>query len=219
VLEKASSRLLALGAGALLLALIPFPALPGHAGSFGRPTFGVGSASEVRSWPDFRNHFLKAHPRSMPEALEPPIQAVTVNWVRALGRYFEARKRAIARIRRAYLRMIARLQSSSVVAPVGSTVPAGVIRTAVEKAFGSEAEHALAVMQCENPGLDPTAIHHDSDGSSDWGLFQINIVYNRGAFDYAEHLLDPWYNIAVAANVYRSRGWGDWTCGRILGLA
>lgn len=204
-----------------MLTLIPFPASPGYAQPAARPAFTSDPASGARSWPDFRKHFLKAHPHYLPEALEPPIQGVTVNWVRALGRYIVARERAITRIHTAYLKMIARLQSSAAgtIVPVVSTVPAGAIRTAVENAFGSEAEHALAVLQCENPELNPSAIHYDGDGTSDWGLFQINIVYNRGAFDSPQHLLDPWYNITVAANVYRSRGWGDWTCGRILGLA
>ena len=94
----------------------------------------------------------------------------------------------------------------------------GPILSAIAEAFGSEAEHALAVLRCENPEGNPSAIHLDGDGTSDWGLFQINIVYNRDALDYPEHLLDPWYNIQVAARVYRQRGWGDWTCGRSLGL-
>jgi hypothetical protein len=123
-------------------------------------------------------------------------------------------------MRQAYLRLVARFQSASTTPdPVVSTIPQGALRTAVERAFGSEAEHALAVLQCENPTLNPSAIHHDGDGSSDWGLFQINIVYNLGAFDYPQHLLDPWYNISVAASVWRTRGWGDWTCERILGLS
>jgi hypothetical protein len=217
--RKASSRLLALGAGALLIALVPFPALPGHAQPAGWPPLGTRLASGVQSWPDYRNDFLKAHPRFLPKAPEPPSQGITQYWVRVLGRYLRAQDRGISRIRKAYLKMLTRVQGSRVALPVASTVPAGAIRTAVEKAFGSQAEHALAVLQCENPDLNPSAIHYDGDGTSDWGLFQINIVYNRGAFDYPQHLLDPWYNISVAVNVYRSRGWGDWTCGRILGLA
>jgi hypothetical protein len=183
------------------------------------PTAGMASAdpaaSSVQSWPDFRNQFLKLHRHYLPLAPEAPNEGLTRAWVRWQGRYFRAREKAMARIRKAYLKVA---DASHHPYWVASTIASGAIRTAVMRAFGSEGEHALAVLQCENPTLNPNAIHHDADGTSDWGLFQINIVYNRGAFDTAQHLLDPLYNISVAANIYHARGWGDWTCGRLLGL-
>jgi hypothetical protein len=101
---------------------------------------------------------------------------------------------------------------------IAATTSADSIRSAVGAAFGPEAQHALAVLGCENPALDPSAIHHNLDGTSDWGLFQINIVYDRWAFDFPKHLLDADYNIEVAVRTYRALGWHDWTCGRRLGL-
>jgi hypothetical protein len=203
--RRFTNGLIAIGVGAALVA----------------PMAGVASADPaapaVQSWPDFRNHFLKLHRHYLPEAPEPPGDSLTHAWVRWQGRYFEAREKAMARIRKAYLKM---KMASAAQHPrfVVSTIPPGAIRAAVLQAFGSEGEHALAVLQCENPDLNPNAIHQDADGTSDWGLFQINIVYNRGAFDTPQHLLDPLYNIAVAESIYRAKGWGDWTCGRLLGL-
>jgi len=204
-------RLLTLGVGSLLVTLLPMTALPARAAS---------ASSATRSWPDYRDEFLKKHPHYLPKQLDPPAEVLTRAWVHAQGQYFLARSKALARIRRAYLRTLSAIAApASGVTYFHSNVPAGAIRDAVLRAFGSEGQHALAVMQCEDPTLSPNAIHHDGDGTSDWGLFQINIVYNRGAFDYPEHLLDPFYNIAVAASIYRARGWGDWSCGRLLGLA
>jgi hypothetical protein len=200
---KVMSRLLTLGVGALLVTLMP---VPGPAGS---------APAATQSWPDFRSDFLKLHKHYLPVAPEAPEEAITGTWLRAQGRYFHARGRAIARIRTAYQDMVRQSEGRFWFV---SRIAAGAIRTAVLRAFGSEGEHALAVLACENPELNPGAIHNDGDGSSDWGLFQINIVYNRGNFDYPEHLLDPLYNITVAANVYHERGWRDWTCGRLLGL-
>jgi hypothetical protein len=200
---KLISRLLALGVGALLVALMP---MPGPVAS---------AASATQSWPDFRNDFLKRHKHYLPEAPPAPVEAITGAWLRAQGQYFHARARAIARIRKAYLKVVHKSEGRIWFV---SRIAAGAIRTAVLRAFGSEGEHALAVLVCENPGLNPGAIHYNGDGTSDWGLFQINIYYNRGAFDDPQHLLDPLYNIAVAAAVYQQRGWHDWTCGRLLGL-
>jgi hypothetical protein len=194
---------LTLGVGALLVALMP---VPGPAGS---------AAAATQSWPDFRSDFLKLHKHYLPAAPKAPAEAITGAWLRLQGKYFQARTRAIARIRKAYLKMVHESEGRFWFV---STIAAGAIRTAVMRAFGSEGEHALAVLSCENPELNPSAIHYNGDGTSDWGLFQINIVYNRGNFDYPQHLLDPLYNIAVAANVYHQRGWRDWTCGRLLGL-
>jgi hypothetical protein len=202
--RRIALRLLAPTVTALMVALATTPAPP------------AAAASETLSWPDFRSQFLKQHRHYLPTPVKPPREGVTHAWLRWQARYFAARARAMARIRRAYSRTL----KASIPARrlFTSTVPPGAIRTAVLQAFGAEGEHALAVLQCENPGLNAGAIHHNGDGTSDWGLFQINIVYNRGAFDYAEHLLDPWYNISVAAGIYGQRGWGDWTCGRLLGL-
>jgi hypothetical protein len=177
----------------------------------------LSSAATTPTWPDFRADFLKKHRHFLPAAPPPLAEGITRAWVDAQARYFRARSRALTRVRKAYLRLMAATSTAAPSSPA-FYVPSGALRTAIERAFGSEATHAFAVVECENPTLNAKAIHYNGDGTSDWGLFQINIVYNAGAFDYAEHLLDPWYNIQVAANIYRSRGWGDWTCGRLLGL-
>jgi Lysozyme like domain len=184
------------------------------------PLAGPGGSvsAATQSWPDFRNEFLQRHKHYLPAAPKAPAEAITGAWLRAQGRYFHARARAIARIRKAYLKMSRESHQGEGPVWFVSRIASGDIRTAVLRAFGSEGEHALAVLACENPEMNPAAIHYNGDGTSDWGLFQINIYYNRGNFDYPQHLLDPFYNIAVAANVYHQRGWHDWTCGRLLGL-
>jgi hypothetical protein len=200
---KVTSRLLTVGVGALLVALMP---VSGQ---------GASAVSATQSWPDFRNDFLNLHKHYLPRAPKAPEEAITGTWLRMQGRYFHARARAIARIRKAYEQMVERTQGRFWFV---SRIAAGAIRTAVLQAFGSEGEHALAVLACENPELNPGAVHYNGDGTSDWGLFQINTTYNAGNFDTAQHLLDPLYNIQVAATVYHQRGWDDWTCGRLLGL-
>jgi hypothetical protein len=198
---KMTRRSVAIATAALVLTLSP----------------SSSSAATSPTWPDFRADFLKKHRHYLPVAPEPLAEGITRPWVEAQARYFRARSRALSRIRKAHRRLMAASTTRSPSYPA-FYIPPAALRAAIERAFGSEANHAFAVLECENPTLNARAIHYDGDGTSDWGLFQINIVYNAGAFDYAEHLLDPWYNIQVAANVYRSRGWDDWTCGRLVGL-
>ena len=68
---------------------------------------------------------------------------------------------------------------------------------------------AVAVSLAENGARDTNAIHHNSDGSSDYGAWQINSVH---ADLFATHTWNTLAgNAAMAYAVYQSQGWGAWT--------
>jgi hypothetical protein len=66
---------------------------------------------------------------------------------------------------------------------------------------------AAAIAMAESSG-NTQAVDHDSNGSTDYGLWQINSVHG---YDPARLLNDPNYNAKAALAVYQSSGWGAWT--------
>lgn len=70
-----------------------------------------------------------------------------------------------------------------------------------------------------NPGV----IHPNSNGSKDYGLFQINDIHApviKKVFGYSmDDLLDPEKNIKVASWLFRQQGWRPWVAAQSLGLA
>jgi hypothetical protein len=71
----------------------------------------------------------------------------------------------------------------------------------------NQARTAAAVAMAESGG-NTQAVDHDSDGSTDYGLWQINSVHG---YDSARLLSDPDYNAKAAVSVYSGSGWGAWT--------
>jgi hypothetical protein len=77
--------------------------------------------------------------------------------------------------------------------------------------FGSECRTALAIQHAENPKGDCEIYHYNSDGTLDWGYFQINTVHLKRAGVNLRGLLDCRANIDFAYQLYTERGFQPWT--------
>jgi hypothetical protein len=77
--------------------------------------------------------------------------------------------------------------------------------------FGSACRIALAVQRAENPRGDCEIYHYNSDGTLDWGYFQINTVHLRRAGVNLRGLLDCKANIDFAYQLYAERGFEPWS--------
>jgi len=75
---------------------------------------------------------------------------------------------------------------------------------------------ALKIAICES-SLITNAKNKNSDGSRDWGVFQLNdggtLQHLGGNISYA---LNPKWNVQAAYRLYQSRGWEPWTCAKAL---
>ena len=77
--------------------------------------------------------------------------------------------------------------------------------------FGSVCRIALAVQRAENPRGACEIYHYNSDGTLDWGYFQINTVHLKRPGLNLRDLLDCKANIDFAFQLYRERGFEPWT--------
>lgn len=77
--------------------------------------------------------------------------------------------------------------------------------------FGPACRTALAVQRAENPRGDCEIYHYNSDGTLDWGYFQINTVHLKRAGVNLRGLLDCRANIDFAYQLYTERGFAPWT--------
>ena len=68
---------------------------------------------------------------------------------------------------------------------------------------------AVAIAYAES-SWDPNATHHNSDGSTDYGLWQINSVHNFPELTNGQWK-DPATNARLAYQVYQGQGWGAWS--------
>jgi hypothetical protein len=80
--------------------------------------------------------------------------------------------------------------------------------------FGSACRIALAVQRAENPRGDCEVYHYNSDGTLDWGYFQINTVHLKRAGVNLRGLLDCRANIDFAYQLYTESGFEPWTAYR-----
>ena len=77
--------------------------------------------------------------------------------------------------------------------------------------FGPACRIALAVQRAENPRGACEIYHYNSDGTLDWGYFQINTVHLKRAGVNLRDLLDCKANIDFAYRLYTERGFEPWT--------
>src|SRR5215469_7990052 len=77
--------------------------------------------------------------------------------------------------------------------------------------FGAACRVALAVQRAENPRGACEVYHYNSDGTLDWGYFQINTVHLKRAGVNLRALLDCKANIDFAYQLYTERGFEPWT--------
>lgn len=72
--------------------------------------------------------------------------------------------------------------------------------------FGGDCRVALAIQRAENPKGRCEIYHYNSDGTLDWGYFQINTVHLKRPGLNLRDLLDCKANIDFAYQLYRERG-------------
>ena len=77
--------------------------------------------------------------------------------------------------------------------------------------FGSACRVALAIQRAENPKGACEIYHYNSDGTLDWGYFQINTVHLTRVGLNLRDLLDCRANIDYAYLLYQERGFQPWS--------
>jgi hypothetical protein len=86
----------------------------------------------------------------------------------------------------------------------------------------NELNNAQNVIMRES-SFNPQAIHVNSNGTRDIGLFQINDIHApeiMKQFGYTmDDMLDPEKNMQVASWLFQQRGWQPWVAAQELGLA
>jgi len=94
------------------------------------------------------------------------------------------------------------------------------IEDKIRRVFGSEADNALKIAQCEsqmNPDvIGDTHLTYVKDGATygdSIGLFQIRTFVNRPD---RELLKDADFNIGYAKKMFDAQGWHPWTCKRVI---
>ncbi len=88
------------------------------------------------------------------------------------------------------------------------------LRCVVRIGFGSEAPNAEKIVRCESVWT-PRAVSR----TDDHGLFQINRRWNSEGWRKGANIYDPVWNTRIARWFWETRGWGDWTCSRIMGVS
>jgi hypothetical protein len=86
--------------------------------------------------------------------------------------------------------------------------------TLLQAYFGSAWKEAKAIMGCESGGNSNAMGPVNMGGTRPYGLMQIMYIAGRPS---PEWLLNPENNIAYAARMFKSQGWGPWECKRVLG--
>ena len=78
--------------------------------------------------------------------------------------------------------------------------------------FGSDCRLALAIQRAENPQGKCEIYHYNSDGTLDWGYFQVNTVHLQRPGLNLRDLLDCKANIDFAYRLYREKaGFTPWS--------
>jgi hypothetical protein len=78
--------------------------------------------------------------------------------------------------------------------------------------FGADCRVALAIQRAENPQGRCEIYHYNSDGTLDWGYFQINTVHLKRPGLNLRDLLDCKANIDFALQLYQEqRGFTPWS--------
>lgn len=73
---------------------------------------------------------------------------------------------------------------------------------------GADLDTAVAIAKAESSG-NASATHKNNNGSTDFGLFQINSVHS--SLLNGKNWQDPTVNAQLAYQVFKSSGWGAWS--------
>ncbi len=77
-----------------------------------------------------------------------------------------------------------------------------------------QAANASRIVACESV-WNPRVVSR----TDDHGLFQINRRWNGEGWRRGANIYDPVWNTRIAFWFWQTRGWGDWTCSRIMGVS
>jgi hypothetical protein len=84
--------------------------------------------------------------------------------------------------------------------------------------FGTDCRVALAIQRAENPQGKCEIYHYNSDGTLDWGYFQINTVHLKRPGLNLRDLLDCQANIDFAYQLFQEKGgftpWSTYNSGK-----
>lgn len=84
------------------------------------------------------------------------------------------------------------------------------VRKRVREVFSEEPDHAVAIADCQS-FLDPLHILPNTNGTRNWGLFQISDARLRELGGTPRKALDPEWNIQAAYRLWKSaKDFGDW---------
>ena len=85
----------------------------------------------------------------------------------------------------------------------------------VEKFQDDSADAITIVRKCENSTFDQTRTNHNSNGSIDYGIFQINSVHTTR---FGDAFKTDWKaNVDAAYQIFSERGWEAWSCADVIG--
>ena len=86
----------------------------------------------------------------------------------------------------------------------------------IKQVFGDQSDNAFKILECENKGLNPSAINHNRNGSTDHSIFQVNSIHTKR---YGSAFKTDWKaNIDVAHKIYQASGWSAWACSHKIGI-
>lgn len=82
----------------------------------------------------------------------------------------------------------------------------------IKEAFPEEPHTAVAIAKCESQ-LNVKAVNeHNTDGTIDGGLWQINSVHDARLKALGLDKFNPEHATKFARMLYEERGWRDWVC-------
>ncbi|MFN8125097.1 MAG: hypothetical protein U0R64_01100 [Candidatus Nanopelagicales bacterium] len=216
-------------AGGVLFACVPLtPAM----GLIGVPTVAVADADATTQTPT--------------DALSPVIQMAAAEEQRKMLAEQQARRQALElKQARRQAALLARggggqalnLPGGTAQVTTGGAIPTTQvtaktrqIQALVKKYFpADQLGNAMAVSACESGHSDAKGAVN-SDGTIDWGVFQLNdggtlqgalsaigVSYSSTA-EAQKRALDTETNVKAAASIYAERGWGPWVCAYKIGV-
>lgn len=101
--------------------------------------------------------------------------------------------------------------------PSPTEKPKPTVEEYIIQVFGEvDGERGLKMLKtCENSTLNPTAINWNSNGTWDFGTWQVNQIHGYTQ----EELSDPYFNTDVAYKIYKNAGnsFYPWTCSYTIG--
>ncbi len=100
-----------------------------------------------------------------------------------------------------------------------ATWPAAQVEQRIREVFVEEPDRAVAIADCQSY-LDPQWVQPNTNGTRNWGVFQISEFRLRQFRATPVQALDPEWNIQAAHQLWKTRpDFGDWpNCARAAGI-